>query len=242
MARQLLHVLNQYQLHACVVEMNAKTVATLNANGIQALYGDISHEVMLIDAGVHEAKLLAITIPDVHSALVTVQLAKRLNPNIYCLVRCRFQEHIDELRTVGADWIINEEWETGLGFIQGTLGHLMGFDESQQQLSRWLSHADLAITEPNTELQDIQAFGRLNVLGETKIEWVGVPKTSALVGQTLGELNLRQQTGISIVSVMSANGEQQANPSADYCIQANDMLIAIGTLPQLHELGRIVGQ
>ena len=238
-ARQLLHVLNQYQMHACVVEMNAKTVATLNANGTKALFGDISHEAMLLAAGVREAKLLAITIPDVHSALVTVQLAKRLNPTIYCLVRCRFQEHTEELRAVGADWIINEEWETGLGFIQGTLGHLLGFDESQQQLSRWLSHADLAL-DSSMDPQDSQSFGRLNVLGETKIEWVGIPEESALVGQTLGELNLRQQTGVSIVSVLSSNGDQQANPSADYCISANDMLIAIGTLPQLHELERIV--
>lgn len=69
----------------------------------------------------------------------------------------------------------------------------------------------------------------LNVpLGEAIIEWVEVKDESPLVGQTLAEAAIRQQTGVSVIAIQRGE-ETLANPNPETKIDAGDILVAIGT-------------
>jgi TrkA domain protein len=63
--------------------------------------------------------------------------------------------------------------------------------------------------------------------GDTLIEWVQVPADSDLAGQTLGESDLRQQTGANVIIVQRGD-TTITNPGGDTEIRAGDTLLAVG--------------
>jgi TrkA domain protein len=63
--------------------------------------------------------------------------------------------------------------------------------------------------------------------GDTVIEWVEVPEGSDLDGTTLGEADLRQETGANVIVVQ--RGETTiTNPGGDTELRAGDTLLAVG--------------
>lgn len=54
------------------------------------LNGDVLSEMTLLDAGIKDAVLLVLAIPDDQICLQAVQLARRINPSIRIIARCGF--------------------------------------------------------------------------------------------------------------------------------------------------------
>lgn len=54
-----------------------------------------------------------------------------------------------------------------------------------------------------------------------------VPAPKSWVGKTLKELNIRAKLGVNIIAVESG-GKTNVSPSADYCIQAEDVMVVLG--------------
>jgi TrkA domain protein len=63
--------------------------------------------------------------------------------------------------------------------------------------------------------------------GDTLIEWVEVPHDSDLAGKTLGETDLRQETGANVILVQRGD-VTITNPGGDTEIRAGDTLLAVG--------------
>jgi TrkA domain protein len=63
--------------------------------------------------------------------------------------------------------------------------------------------------------------------GDTLIEWVEVPEGSDLDGRTLGEADLRQETGANVVLVQRGD-TTITNPGGDTELRAGDTLLAVG--------------
>jgi TrkA domain protein len=63
--------------------------------------------------------------------------------------------------------------------------------------------------------------------GDTLIEWVEVPQDSTLAGKTLGETDLRQETGANVI-VVQRGDLTITNPGGDTEIRAGDTLLAVG--------------
>lgn len=59
-----------------------------------------------------------------------------------------------------------------------------------------------------------------------------IPPKSSAVGQTLGQLNVRARTGVSIITIYSANATQ-ISPGSDTIINAGDQVIAVGKEEEL---------
>jgi len=76
-------------------------------------------------------------------------------------------------------------------------------------------------------------------LGEAIIEWIDVDDTAELVDQTLGDANLRQQTGASIVAIQRGS-DTVPNPGPDETIAAGDILVTLGTREELTKLEALV--
>ena len=63
--------------------------------------------------------------------------------------------------------------------------------------------------------------------GDTLIEWVEVPEDSDLAGKTLGDTDLRQETGANVILVQRGD-TTITNPGGDTEIRAGDTLLAVG--------------
>ena len=71
--------------------------------------------------------------------------------------------------------------------------------------------------------------GDLSVpLGDAIIEWVDVPADSPLVGETIGEANVRAETGASVIAIQRG-ADTVANPATGVIVEPDDILVALGT-------------
>ncbi|MFC6756474.1 MULTISPECIES: cation:proton antiporter regulatory subunit [Haloarcula] len=76
-------------------------------------------------------------------------------------------------------------------------------------------------------------------LGEAVIEWLDVGQESDLAGQTLGEANLRQRTGVSVIAIQRGS-DTVPNPGPGETITAGDILVTLGTREELAEFEALV--
>ncbi|ELZ77006.1 hypothetical protein C455_14502 [Haloferax larsenii JCM 13917] len=76
--------------------------------------------------------------------------------------------------------------------------------------------------------QPVRSGDIQTLLGEdTLIEWVEVEEGSEVAGQTLGESDLRQVTGASVIAIERGD-EVITSPGGDATVEAGDRLVVIG--------------
>lgn len=93
----------------CVIELNPKTVERCSHSGVRIIAGDVCDEQTLRRAGVERSVLLILAVPSDPAVLEAVRVARRLNPAIRILARCRFISSGMEAHRRGADEVIVEE-------------------------------------------------------------------------------------------------------------------------------------
>jgi TrkA domain protein len=77
--------------------------------------------------------------------------------------------------------------------------------------------------------QPIRTEGVETALDENGVlEWVTITAGSPLDGATLGEADVRAETGASVIAVQR-DAETVPNPDAEFQVAAGDTLVAIGT-------------
>ena len=77
-------------------------------------------------------------------------------------------------------------------------------------------------------------------LGDAFIEWLDLDPGSDLVGQTLAEADLRQETGVSVLAVQR-DAETYPNPGPDFELVDGDVLVTLGTSDEQDELEALLG-
>lgn len=68
-------------------------------------------------------------------------------------------------------------------------------------------------------------------LGDAIIEWVDIDGDSPVAGRTLGESQLRAETGVSVIAVQRGE-ETVPNPDAEFRVEPGDILVTLGTREQ----------
>ncbi|MGN0857196.1 MAG: cation:proton antiporter [Candidatus Spyradenecus sp.] len=69
-----------------------------------------------------------------------------------------------------------------------------------------------------------------------------LPRESAAVGKTLGELNLRGTTGAAVISVTARDGKLNVSPGRDTRLAAGDSLVLVGSDPELARATALLAQ
>jgi CPA2 family monovalent cation:H+ antiporter-2 len=222
-----------------VVEMNVNTVKQLQEEKIPCVFGDITHPEILKAAGIDRARALLLTMPDARASEAALHAARQLKPDLPCIARARYYPNVEPLRRSGADLVVYEELECGLQMAKAlfqTLGFPAEHTNALMEILREREASQLALPARPTPV-----FGRASLLGETKLQWLEVHEGSPLNGKTLISSELRQQTGAHIIAIIdrSSGNQEPASPSRPIC--AGDILVAVGTVDQLHRLERFVG-
>jgi voltage-gated potassium channel len=93
-----------------VIERNAQTVDRCSRTGVPIIEGDATDEAVLRAAGMEQADLLAVAIPDEAVALAVVAAGRRLNPRARILARVyHVSIALEALKQGGDDAIVAEE-------------------------------------------------------------------------------------------------------------------------------------
>lgn len=95
-----------------IVEMNVETVRRQRQLGRSIVFGDVSDNEVLENAGIHEAEALVLTIPDESAVLRACRTAKSMNPSVFIIARTNFLSRAMVAHNLGANETVVEEMAT----------------------------------------------------------------------------------------------------------------------------------
>ncbi len=223
----LARVLKETGIRYVVIELNPDTVKKEKAKGENIIYGDISKDEILSIAKIETANVIVFAISDPLITKISLQLAKKMNPHIHALVRTRYVTEVDELKKLGADEVIPEEFETALQIFRKVLEryHIpLNVIMKQTTLLREESYSLL-----RKEGIDISSFTHLDeILAQGLTESYYVNSDNKFIGKSFSEINLRAESDATVIAIVR-NGQTISNPSGKDILKANDTLVIYGT-------------
>ena len=74
------------------------------------------------------------------------------------------------------------------------------------------------------------------------IEWYKIEAGSAALGQTIGQLQVRQTTGATIMALIEKDGRKHINPGPDQTLTEDVTLVVAGERQQVQALKRLIAQ
>lgn len=230
-------VLRQLGMNFVAIELNQERIEHCKAMGVPVIYGDASHPLVLEAAGVGDARLLLITTPTIDVTQAIAAYVQKIRPDLHVVARAEGIEQMEILHNLGVYEVVQPELEAGLEITRQALLHLdLPVTEIQRftDLIRRQHYAPLYDAHPDyqsvLELQNAQHLLELN--------WMTLPPNSPLVGRSIGEMNIRKQTGVSVVAVICGD-TLQPNPPADYRFCTEERIAVLGDRHQLEMFHRL---
>jgi voltage-gated potassium channel len=208
--RQAILKLGSYNKKFVVVEKKKETVAILDAQGILNIEGDATLDETLQRAGIEKASFLITALPSDADNLFVVLTASQLNKDCVIISRAEKESSYKKLKFAGAKNVIMPD--------------KLGGD-----------HMASLVTTPDV----IEFVDRLTIEGETtaNLEEIAVndlPKK--YINKTILDLDLRKQTGCTVIGFRNPNKEYIINPEANIKLIADSQLIILGRPEQLLKL------
>jgi CPA2 family monovalent cation:H+ antiporter-2 len=224
--RHLAHVLRATALPYLILELSRERVEQAQRAADPILYGDATSGAVLRKAGAAAASAIVIAISDPVATRRIVALARHYAPSTTIVVRTRYVAEIEELQRLGATEVIPEEFETSVEIFARVLRHLRiprNVISSHVELIREQGYGMLrGFQLPRQTLNHLD-----DILAATTTESFLVTTSSPAVGHTLGELRLRQSTGVTIIAVVRRD-RPLANPGPEFRIEEGDILVIVG--------------
>jgi voltage-gated potassium channel len=196
-----------------VVDKDPHPAEMESDSSIPFVTGDAVEEMVLKEAGIERAKGLVAALPEDTGNVFVALTARQMNPALKIVSKASDEPTKRKLLKAGADRVIAPYQIAGRRIASTILRpSVVNF------LDVFVDGADVSM----------------------RIEEFSIPPGSRLVGKTLLEANIGQNTGVVVLGIMSAEGVARTNssgvPLSLVRIQAEDVLIAMGSEEQLKKL------
>jgi CPA2 family monovalent cation:H+ antiporter-2 len=230
--RNLARVLQAADIDYLVLEVNPETVRQARKRGEPVYYGDCTRSAVLEHVGLHTARQLVIAISDPSSTRRAVELARRLSPRLHIIVRTRDLSEVSELRLLGANVIIPEEFETSVEIFAQVLR------EYEVPRNLIVDLIERVRGEHYEVLRDTKVpsmkvvLPYANILEKMEIKSCWLRQGSPAHNRALRDLALRTVTGATLTAVRRGK-ELFLNPGPDFHLQAGDFAILLGEPAQV---------
>ncbi|MBF1999294.1 MAG: cation:proton antiporter [Synechococcales cyanobacterium M58_A2018_015] len=214
-----------------VIDNDESALQPLRERQIPYLYGDASSPLVLEKANLRQAKAMAIALPDPMATRLTLKRALSLAPDLDITVRAHVSSEINVLYQLGAQEVVQPEFEASLEMGAHMLLKLGDSTyDVQQVVSRYRTGRYQDILPERAEYWGVPDL-------ETAIEgllhhWYTLHRDSPLVGLSLAQSNVRRVTGATIMAI-ERHKQLYRYPTGDVCLEANDRLLVVGN-PEEH--------
>ncbi|HRX04239.1 MAG TPA: cation:proton antiporter, partial [Anaerolineae bacterium] len=231
-------VLQRLELAFVIVEIDHRRVMEAKDEGYSVIYGDASQEIVLEAARVNQACLVLITAPALLSTQAIVDQVRHANPTVDIVARAEGVEQMQVLRDRGVYEVIMPEFEAGLEITRQALLHL---NIPATEIQRFTDAIRRELYAPLYDSNDgYQTIAQLqNVTNLLELNWIRLTAGSPFVGRTIHDLQIRSQTGVSVVGVIR-DGELYPNPDAGFCFAIGDLVAVLGDSQQLAGLQALI--
>jgi len=110
--------LERHHIPFAVIDLNPGTIDRQRKLGREAIKGSATDPAVLEAAGIAEASILLLTIPDEKAVIEATRVARQLNPNLYIVARTTHTSAGLAARQAGADEVIKAEQAVARRFYE----------------------------------------------------------------------------------------------------------------------------
>ena len=202
--------LQNYKQQFVIVEKDEDLIHDADRKGYFNVQGDATTDEILKRAGITKASNLITALPSDADNLFVVLTARQLNKDCKIISRATNESSYDKLKIAGADNVIMPD--------------KLGGDHM----------ASLVVT-PDV----IEFVGRLTIEGETtaNLEEISVNDLpEKYLEKTILDLDLRKQTGCTVIGFKAPDGNYIINPEASLKLEKDSHLIVLGRPEQINKL------
>lgn len=229
--RNLARVLKSTAISYIVMDLNARSVKEGKKEGYNIVFGDVTQRDSLKRIGIERARICVVAMSDRLATEKALSLIKIMNPDLRVVVRTRYVADVKKLFDLGASQVIPEEFETSVEIFIRVLreyripGNVISSQVAfVRQDGYRVLRGEYAPEEAAEKLMDF--------LKESASETFLIKKGSNFNGKNLKEINLRKETGATILAVIRSN-KSHVSPKLDFCVKEGDVFVIIGSHSQL---------
>lgn len=224
--RNLAHSARRSDVPYAVIDTNAAIVRQGLMDGEPIHYGDASQAPILELVHAEQARAIVVVIDDAAGARRIVELARRLAPDAYILVRSRYLREVEPLLSLGADEVIADELEVSIEVFSRVLARMLVPRDDIKRLigevrGEWRQMARSLAAEA-TSVPDLRV-----ALPDFATHSLRLSPHSPLVGRTIAASGLRQGHGVTVLAI-TRGGTPLSNPSGDTTFEVGDVVFVIG--------------
>ena len=220
--------LETFSVPYIVVELDPDISGMLKTRGVPYIFGDASNSHILHRAEAEHASMLIVTIPDPDRARLAIKNARLLNPKVSVLARAHLRSDCEVLIQAGANEVIQPEMEASATLIRHASSYLRLPDEQIRAYLRGFREA----------METIEGKPAISPLDLPEVREVRV-EDSAFVGRSLRDSRIRENFGVTVISITRPSGQTLLNPPAEMMIESGDTMRIMG-LPE--EIDAFVSQ
>ncbi|OWY37318.1 potassium transporter [Xenophilus sp. AP218F] len=226
----LARLLEAENINMFALDMDPERVREAGEAGDPVVFGDAGKKEVLIAAGLMRAKVVVVTFADTHAALRILNAVREARPELPVIVRTIDDSEMDALRQAGADEVVAEVME----------GSLMLASQALMEAGVPPSRVLRRIRAVREERYDMfRGFFRGASDDGESLDETLVPRLfsvqacggAAAVGLTLGQLRL-EEAGVELKAIRRQR-VRRTDFDGDFQIQADDVLVLLGTPEQL---------
>ena len=233
--RNLVKLLLSHELPVVVIDQSESRIQQLREAGVPYVYGNCVSLHVLETAVVSNARGLAIALPDPMSTRLCIKRALELCPELNVVVRATNDKSIEMLYQLGAREVVQPEFEASLEmatYILTDVGLLPDVVQREMQQIRNRHYLDLRPEQSATEV----SHDLLQATQDMNSRWYLLPSNSPLIGMTLEEADMRYLTGVSLMAIRRAAGEEIDYPDASTELSEGDRLLVVGSNEEMAAL------
>ncbi|MGI8933495.1 MAG: potassium channel family protein [Phormidesmis sp.] len=208
MGQMLTQKLQEDHQRFIILDRNPDRINAAQEKGYLVFLGNATDENHLQAVGIDRARVLATVLPDDAANVFISLTARELNPQLVVVARGTLPSSAKKLRLAGADQVV----------LPATIGAL--------RMAHLISH-------PNAVDFIAQADGRANLnelLAEIDIQVneLAVSADSALLGRTIGDVEIHGKGTFIIVALKRADGTIVIHPGHQEALYEGDTVMIMG--------------
>jgi|WetSurMetagenome_2_1015567.scaffolds.fasta_scaffold03466_4 monovalent cation:H+ antiporter-2, CPA2 family len=216
-----------------IVEMDPEIVAEEEKKGEPIHFGDASQEAVLRYVGIGSARVAAIAISDPAATRRITELARRMNPDLFIIVRTRYLEEMGPLKKLGADEVIPEEFETSMEIFARVLER---YDVPRENIEEYIDQIRQEGYEMFRRLSQESYCNASLSLQSDIIRSIRIPAGSRAEGRMAAEMR-EEGNGIKLLA-LHRDLQTIASPDGRTILQADDVVVLMGSEEKLDHISR----
>ena len=225
-----LSVMAQYvNLPYIAIVFDPALVNERQKKGETVIYGDAVNEPILHKAHVETADVVVVSVGDLIPAMSILEKVRHINPNAYIIVRAKKADDMQQLYSLGADQVVPEKLEIAIDLFSRVLTKRLLPKKEIDQVISTIRNDYYGIFRSKDIMNKPHILDELYTVD---VHAYRIEAGSDVVGQSLGEIKLRNRTGVTLLAVKRRKKIIE-HPGAEFIFEANDKVYVLGKPEEL---------